>query len=901
MANERDFYFSLSNDAGDIDSTLSELIGIKDVENDGKIVKIEYDAEGEVTHFIAGEVEDSQTIDVDVNEIPVGDGNDWVKASDWYSQKSITKYEFNEDIYFYFSSSSNVESLTIENFEYEINGEKEEFLTEENILKMRQGDPQDSSGTPRYEYSIYEFTEEDKNIVADLFPNGREILNDFNYYISRYDQFPQDDRWGITESYFLKLYEDGNKKKLLIQKFNYLNPSMELIPINSSYDFFFCFRPYENEKLYLAFDKETKIQYFLPPKSFSMTIAPNTTEEIEFSIYTIDETRYFGSEFENDESYYGPQIVFGSDPKGTKGFNNSCNLTLKQKAKIIAEDTSFTHICGSSNIDIRDNTEIITRHSPKVLLAGCSISIGENNWSDRQSNNAVNLTDIGSGQANIQIGSDCYINIVGKPILEMKDNANIVMEKHSWISMDEESRIDMDGSATFAMHSGVPSSGSSIVPIEQVMAANGYNFIFTAQTGYSQNERKDPRLSNFGPHLSSNYIDFDWKNPQISGYKQTDFIIEGPNTYFFVGSKDGEELIKIGSNTNGKIYLDITSGEESNTRLKFGANADGKLQCYLTGDDMFIEYADSCHTEMHGKAMFIMNGNASKTTAYGDIGHFDIPWTTPMHNTCNTYNAPILQLYHESSFSMYGAMHGTRMDCDASTITFKISFTQDELVNLTGDAAQFLQNNIPSSGHNFSDSEKDIALDLFYIASQKCYNVEKVGDINYDQNIFIKELKRAGQGISNVILFSTNEESYPSSSTLMPYGAKKCIFSLQQSYYDSTEGYIYEFSIKYLLYGDDENYRMIKISGSPLCEIADDSEFRMWDNSLIKVDQLNGIKITNDSNPSQNTTPVSISVEPATNLGDQTITISDGVDSITFSIAQLKTALNIQPVGNNLF
>lgn len=1173
MANERDFYFPLSNDAEDIDSTLNELIGIKDEENDGKVVKIEYDAEGEVARFIAGEVEDSQTIDVDVNEIPVGDGNDWVKSSDWYSQKSITKYEFNEDIYFYFSSSSNVESLTIENFEYEIDGEKEEFLTEENILKMRQGDPQDSSGTPRYEYSIYEFTEEDKNIVDNLFSNGR-ILNDFNYYISRYDQFPQDDRWGITESYFLKLYEDGNKKKLLIQKFNYLNPSMELIPINSNYDFFFCFRPYENEKLYLAFDKETKIQYFLPPKSFSMTIAPNTTEEIEFSIYTIDETRYFGSKFENDESYYGPQIVFGSDPKGIKGFNNSCNLTLKQKAKIIAEDNSFTHICGSSNIDIRDNTEIITRHNPKVLLTGNSeIVIGEHTYTTKRKTydgitEETYISDTpGSGAEKIIIGEDAYISIVGAPLLEMKDNANIVMEDHSWIGMDGQSRIDMDGSVTFAMHGSNPISSSVSEPVASILTADGYRLIFSAQEGFSNNRRMDPRfqmLSNLGKidykdapydntlnkhypvrdsiyywndfassvsdseyliasagllgnsivfcyargdyggwdsliqryvydfteinnrlasmHLSQvytvncyffisdyykteimnylnnnpsvkaelqefcdreyNYLTFEEYcilcydnncqfnvtdyccslnpiNPYVSSndavradiaqlntledfnisivnnsyiidrnnsynqryvysnnydinnnnqfkyfnyfdythlyytsnidsyfnsiyyqtifrgpydpsnqnsgfaynplvkqveqskintsYKQTAFVISGPNTSFFMeGDSSSKELVQIGSH-GGKIHLDITAGNDSTTNLKFGANTDGKLQCYLTGDDMFIEHADNTHTEMHDDSIFIMKGRRSGSEdGYGDIGHLNKNWTTPMQNG---NDSPVLQLYDSSSFSMYGrrGQSNATTRCESNIETLTILLEQPSLYYLSNQseysaAATFLEANKTSqqTSQNVFITDKNTALsliDLIYQYYQDQYNTK--GTVSEFQT-------KLSNMARNLIEFSDQEESY-NSNPIIPNSAKKCLFKLTKT--DKVEGtgysnqyyYKFIFSIQYLLYGSESDPRMVKISNSPLCEIADDSEFRMWDNSLIKVDQLNGIKITNDSNPSQNTTPVSISVEPATNQGDQTITISDGVDSITFSIAQLKTALNIQPVGNNLF
>lgn len=79
-------YYDLQNTFEDIDNTLNEVITARDVENDGKVLTVikETDSETgeEVAKIVAGEGQ--KPIEIDENEIPKGDGEDWVKKSEIY-------------------------------------------------------------------------------------------------------------------------------------------------------------------------------------------------------------------------------------------------------------------------------------------------------------------------------------------------------------------------------------------------------------------------------------------------------------------------------------------------------------------------------------------------------------------------------------------------------------------------------------------------------------------------------------------------------------------------------------------------------------------------------------------------------------------------------------------------
>ena len=92
MGEPRDFYYPLQDEAEDINRVIHDLVGITaDEESVDNFVKV-IDIDGE-PHLSYGPVEDGKPIEVDNWEIPIGDGNDWVKKSDFYITTNKSSYQ----------------------------------------------------------------------------------------------------------------------------------------------------------------------------------------------------------------------------------------------------------------------------------------------------------------------------------------------------------------------------------------------------------------------------------------------------------------------------------------------------------------------------------------------------------------------------------------------------------------------------------------------------------------------------------------------------------------------------------------------------------------------------------------------------------------------------------------
>ncbi len=92
MAESREFYYPLHNKAEDVDRVLQDLVEITDTEDSvDKYVKV-IDVEGQ-PHFSYGEVEDGKPIEVEDWEVPIGDGKDWVKQSEFYITTNKAPYK----------------------------------------------------------------------------------------------------------------------------------------------------------------------------------------------------------------------------------------------------------------------------------------------------------------------------------------------------------------------------------------------------------------------------------------------------------------------------------------------------------------------------------------------------------------------------------------------------------------------------------------------------------------------------------------------------------------------------------------------------------------------------------------------------------------------------------------
>jgi len=102
---------------------------------------------------------------------------------------------------------------------------------------------------------------------------------------------------------------------------------------------------------------------------------------------------------------------------------------------------------------------------------------------------------------------------------------------------------------------------------------------------------------------------------------------------------------------------------------------------------------------------------------------------------------------------------------------------------------------------------------------------------------------------SPLIDFTATDEIYDSSlDDFIEPGTTKCIFKLTEA--DSSNNSAdckFEFRLKNFLVGSDSSFlRVSKQPNSPLMELAENAEFRMWGNTYLKITD-NGITIKDNS------------------------------------------------------
>ena len=322
------------------------------------------------------------------------------------------------------------------------------------------------------------------------------------------------------------------------------------------------------------------------------------------------------------------------------------------------------------------------------------------------------------------------------------------------------------------------------------------------------------------------------------------FKVDGPNTSVIIGDS-GRHNIRIGADTDAFINLDITSGRYSFTNLKFGANQNGQINYYITGDDLFVEYGQEAHIEVHDSANFILRGDSP---AVADLGHRDEFWTTPYQNTSD--EAPTLQLYHGSSLTMYGVMDDYYYTKTKDVNTFYIDISIDTLNNLIASendykaAAQYLLDYIYNGSQNPASRSATISiLDKPTVLSiiDLYFKTETRAEGSYYYKV--DDLKATNRA---VIDFTATNETY-SGITGVSDTTEKCKFDIKSVSYNATQNSCqFLFQVSNLLVGIIRDYRMTKIADSPLCEFAENAEFRMWGNTYLKIDD-NGITIKDDS------------------------------------------------------
>lgn len=466
----RNFYYPLQDEATDIDRVIHDLVEItEDSESVDNFVKV-INVNG-VPHFWYGGASQGQTIDVDAQEIPIGDGENWVKKSDWYLQYSEGEQYTTEDPNYEISFYPKEETLTYVITSIKVNDGLEEDLLNENFLSESL-----YIGTSPYDMTHPKsFTSTQLNQIISLVPSASSYLSDYNYYIGP-DNFSY--TGNISNSYFIKFYEENGKYKLAVNKFQVTNAGgvNTLIQVQFSNNPKFKFNiDLQNQILEIKTNTITYFDYPDKIKSKIDGVAKTAHTEAESLILkeqdcAISETRYFGSQFTYPTNcYYPAQLVFGSDPKGELGFDNSCNLTLRGKAKIFADDSSYTHFAGNSFVKIEDNAKVIVRGDGDFLLQNHAQFILGNENSDAYKyafptpdpfNKDAKLIHTNNGK--FIVGENSAFAIENYSGLKMDGYASLVLEGNAWISMYDQSRVTLSGNSKIFMDSTLNSCSNRI-------------------------------------------------------------------------------------------------------------------------------------------------------------------------------------------------------------------------------------------------------------------------------------------------------------------------------------------------------------------------------------------------------------------------------------------------------
>lgn len=474
MAEPREFYYPLQDKAADIDRVIHDLVGItEDSESVDNFVKV-IDING-VPHFWYGGVSQGQTIDVDAQEIPIGDGENWVKKSDWYLQYSEGEQYTTEDPNYEISFYPKEQTLTYVITSIKVNDGLEEDLLNESFLSesLYAGTNPNDMMHPK------SFTSTQLNQIINLVPSASSYLSDYNYYIGP-DSFSYTNN--ISNSYFIKFYEENGKYKLAVNKFQVTSINSGGTYINTLIQVQFSNWPMfkfnidlQNQILEIKTNTITRFDYSDKIKSKIDGVAKTAHTEAENLVLkeqdcAISETRYFGSQFTYPiNCYYPAQLVFGSDPKGEVGFDNSCNLTLRGRAKIFADDSSYTHFAGNSFVKIEDNAKVIVRGDGDFLLQNHAQFILGNENSDAY-RYALPSPDPFSSKAKLihtnngkfVVGENSFFDIENYGGLKIDGYASLVLEGNAWISMYDQSRVTLSGNSKIFMDSTLDSCSNRI-------------------------------------------------------------------------------------------------------------------------------------------------------------------------------------------------------------------------------------------------------------------------------------------------------------------------------------------------------------------------------------------------------------------------------------------------------
>lgn len=576
MGEPRDFYYPLQDESVDIDRVIHDLVEITDDESSvNNFVKV-IDVEGQ-PHFSYGPVED-KAINVNRQEIPVGDGEDWVKPSEWYTQVGLSEYHIADqaEVTYKFQNVVSASQYTM------WLGIKENdvihYFTQEEYAEYLK-----SYTAAGSKYQSFHPLTADQITTIKSYVENPEYFDQFNithYYGPENYNFPT--RYTVGNVSFVTFIEDNGILKVLLTSLSVTSTwssgatHYTLQLGGKTFQSQITLTLLSDKNLMLYFDRSTRITGGGQLKDAVNAIA--TEKEIHREDFYIDETRYFGSEF-TQQPYYASQLVFGNNPNGNLEYEDSCNVTLRGKGKLFVEGNSYTHFAGNAFVKIENGAKIVARNDPDIQFLGGTFKFGENEDSYHEKNNAPYLFDVAWNTQNFIMGRRAYFIIQGSPRIAFRDNTSFDMQRHAWCSLRDESWLNMSGYAKFNMSAGASSNSgdyfANCVVTNQISADN-LKFWFEGDYYQLENDTdqhhinyltgsKDKKMEakyfyQIIPYSQNHYINKDWVPMKGNAHNYLTVKPGGQNDYVTVYSSYFNNSIVFIKTTSGSV-TDATIAE----------------------------------------------------------------------------------------------------------------------------------------------------------------------------------------------------------------------------------------------------------------------------------------------------------------------------------------------------
>lgn len=573
------------------------------------------------------------------------------------------------------------------------------------------------------------------------------------------------------------------------------------------------------------------------------------------------------------------------------GYNNSHNVVCSpiNGAGPSPSNAPTILMKGSSLIEIDNgNGSYGTEGCPTIVMHGgvlIDMSNGISNDTD-----IISESSLGNMGGSNVYGNKCFagLHIHGNSRLVLDGSANLNMSGDGAVCIENGSLFVHGKSAGFRDGTGKNSRASVMV--------NCGHFLINGEADYRPVLMLDPEQFAFKGNYTGDgnailisdicpYSAF----PEIKAGGGTTpggpvARIQG-DTMLSLGG-NGYSSVKFAADTGGRIKFDITSGADSASYFKIGADAGGQMQMYLTGRDSFVQLNGYPHMEMHSQSKFIMRGGTRGNYIWNDPscgpgsgqynglnpGHMGLDWTSVLSaapddlNTGNSPNAqpsPIFQMFNAPIFTMRGSWTHEEVNGidyyyddyivpvfniikyadDSYNIDEKIALTYASMVftNPYDDFADFYENGTPQERYRFFRELYDnyIKNKLNSIDTFKNESYTSIEDYYEDYAGQDYHFLNDGDSLQEVYAYPFFSEAKDENGTILKnLDYTKCtglsIYKLKKYkyYIDTTDN-------------DKEKPwtpRVNAFPGNPLFEVSDASEFRLNGGVKFTLDE-NGITL----------------------------------------------------------